>query len=112
MRNWLLSLSSALHAHVSTLCITSSYFASRDWYTLFHPLIHSDFSLSNQIEGGKRQHVDRFRDGVEQVEGIFERIGAGVAPRANGDGLRERRGERAKQRAHGERGAGRNVEFG
>lgn len=56
--------------------------------------------------------MDRFRDGVEQVEGIFERIGAGVAPRANGDGLRERRGERAKQRAHGERGTGRNVEFG
>lgn len=64
------------------------------------------------MEGVKRQHVDRFRDGVEQIEGIFERIGAGVAPRANRDGLCERRGERAEQRAHGERGTGRHAEFG
>ena len=56
--------------------------------------------------------MDGFRDRVEQIEGIFERIGAGVASRANRDGLRERRGERAKQRAHRERGTGRNVEFG
>ena len=56
--------------------------------------------------------MDRFRDRMQQVKRVFEGIGARVASGADRDRRGERRGERAKQSAHGERRTGRNVELG